>query len=118
MSDQTPDTKRPGHQTPHTMSEDFLFSPDTFSGRARLFPLPNLVMFPHVVQPLHIFEPRYREMLEDALASDRLIAMALLAPGWEDDYHGRPALYPTACLGRVTTSHRLEDGRYNLLLEG
>ena len=55
--------------------------PHDFSGTVRLFPLPNLVMFPHVVQPLHIFEPRYREMLEDALEHDRLLAMALLQPG-------------------------------------
>ncbi len=48
-------------------------------GRARLFPLPDLVMFPHVMQPLHIFEPRYREMLNEALDSDGLIAMSILA---------------------------------------
>jgi Lon protease-like protein len=84
----------------------------------RLFPLPNLVLFPHVMQPLHIFEHRYRFLLEDALATDRLIAMALLAPGWESDYDGRPPFYPMACLGRVTTYHRLEDGTYNLLLLG
>ena len=89
-----------------------------FSGRVRLFPLPNLVLFPHVMQPLHVFEPRYRCLLEDSLASDRLIAMALLAPGWENDYEGRPPLYPMACLGRVTSFHRLDDGTYNLLLLG
>ena len=70
------------------------------------------------MQPLHIFEPRYRLLLEDALAADRLIAMALLAPGWESDYEGRPPLCPMACLGRVTTYHRLEDGTYNLLVLG
>jgi ATP-dependent Lon protease len=98
--------------------EELSFAPHDFSGKVRLFPLPNLVLFPHVMQPLHIFEPRYRSLLEDALASDRLIAMALLAPGWENDYEGRPPLCPTACLGRVTTYHRLEDGTYNLLLLG
>jgi ATP-dependent Lon protease len=98
--------------------EDLSFAPQDFSGKVRLFPLPNLVLFPHVMQPLHIFEPRYRFLLEDALATDRLIAMALLAPGWESDYDGRPPLYPMACLGRVTTYHRLEDGTYNLLLLG
>ena len=89
-----------------------------FSGKVRLFPLPNLVLFPHVMQPLHIFEPRYRDLLEDALAGDRLIAMALLTPGWEKDYEGRPALYPMACLGRITTHYRLADGTYNVLLLG
>lgn len=97
---------------------DLHFNADTFCGTARLFPLPNLVLYPHVMQPLHIFEERYREMLEDALASDRLIAMALLKPGWETDYESRPPVAPYACLGKVVTHHRLEDGRYNLLLMG
>jgi Lon protease-like protein len=83
-----------------------------------LFPLPNLVMYPHVMQPLHIFEGRYREMLEDSLATDRLIAMALLEPGWETDYESRPPVARYACLGKVVTHHRLKDGRYNLLLMG
>lgn len=94
------------------------FDPAEFSGVVRLFPLPSLVVFPHVIQPLHIYEARYREMLEDALAGDHLIAMALLAPGWEKDYEGRPAVRPHACLGRVTTHVRLADGCYNLLLAG
>jgi Lon protease-like protein len=89
-----------------------------FNGTARLFPLPNLVLFPHVVQPLHIFEPRYRQMTRDALAGDRLIAMVLLRPGWEADYQGRPPLHPVACLGRILAEQRLDDGRYNLLLRG
>jgi Lon protease-like protein len=89
-----------------------------FSGIARLFPLPNLVQFPHVVQPLHMFEARYRRMTADALAGDRLLAMALLRPGWEADYERRPPIYPVACLGRIVLDHRLPDGRYNLLLRG
>ena len=75
-------------------------------------------MFPHVMQPLHVFEPRYRDLLEDALAGDRLIAMAMLTPGWERNYEGRPALYPMACLGRITAHFRLGDGTYNVLLLG
>lgn len=98
--------------------EDLSFDPADFQGKARLFPLPNLVLFPHVLQPLHIFEPRYRALFEAAMADDRLIAMALLAPGWEPDYEGRPAVQPFACLGRIATHQRLEDGRYNLLLQG
>ncbi|MBX9625195.1 MAG: LON peptidase substrate-binding domain-containing protein [Gemmataceae bacterium] len=89
-----------------------------FDGRARLFPLPNLVLFPHVVQGLHIFEPRYRELMADALAGDRTITMVLLRPGWEDEYDARPAVEPVACLGRVIWHERLEDGRYNLRLRG
>ena len=98
--------------------DDFTFHTDSFGGVVRLFPLPNLVMFPHVVQPLHIFEPRYREMMQDALAGDRLIAMAVLAPGWASDYEGRPPLAPVACLGRVAAHHALADGKFNLLLIG
>jgi Lon protease-like protein len=94
------------------------FSLDDFSGQARLFPLPNLVLFPHVAQPLHIFEPRYREMMADALADDRLLAMALLRPGWEEDYHKQPPIHPVVCLGRVMQEERLSDGRYHLLLHG
>ena len=99
------------------MSDD-LTALGNFKGTARLFPLPNLVLFPHVVQPLHIFEPRYRQMTRDALAADRLIAMVLLRPGWEADYQGRPPLYPVACLGRILAEQCLDDGRYNLLLRG
>lgn len=94
------------------------FSAEKFSGIARLFPLPNLVVFPHVMQPLHVFEPRYKALLEEALASDGLIAMALLAPGWEKNYEGRPLVRPTACLCKVATHHRTSDGNYNLLVLG
>jgi Lon protease-like protein len=90
----------------------------SFDGVARLFPLPNLVLFPHVVQPLHIFEPRYRQMTAHALASDRFLALALLRPGWEGAYEGNPAIHPVVCLGRIVADHLLEDGRYNLLLRG
>ncbi|HTQ39541.1 MAG TPA: LON peptidase substrate-binding domain-containing protein [Pirellulales bacterium] len=99
-------------------SDEFSFSADTFSGTARLFPLPNLVMFPHVMQPLHIFEPRYRAMLEEALAGDRLFALCLLSPGWETDYEGRPPVHPVACLCRVATHHVTEQGTYNVLVWG
>lgn len=101
-----------------SLPDDLQFDPLSFSGVVRLFPLPNLVMFPHVLQPLHVFEPRYRDMLEDALAGDRLIAMAILSPGWEKDYEGQPAVEKTACLGRIATHAQLPDGRYNLLLAG
>jgi Lon protease-like protein len=92
--------------------------PDGFSGPVRLFPLPNLVLFPQMVQPLHVFEPRYRTLFEEALATDRLMAMALLRPGWEPDYEGRPPIHAVACLGRVVTYRRLPDGRYNCLVAG
>jgi len=83
-----------------------------------LFPLPNVVLFPKAVLPLHIFEERYKTMTRDALASDRLIAMALLRPGWEKDYHSRPAIEPVVCVGRIVSWEELPDGRFNFLLQG
>ena len=97
---------------------EFDFSPEQFSGTARIFPLPNLVLFPHVIQPLHIFERRYCLMLEDALRSDQLVAMGLLEPGWENDYEGCPPIAPTLCLGRVVSVSQQPDGLYNILLAG
>lgn len=94
------------------------FDPASFSGVARLFPLPGPSLYPQVVQPLHVFEERYRELMRDALDSDGLIAMAVLRPGWETDYASRPPLEPVACLGKIVAHHRLDDGRYNLLLAG
>jgi Lon protease-like protein len=89
-----------------------------FDGVARLFPLPNLVLFPGVTQGLHIFEPRYRQMTADALAGDRLLATVLLQPGHEAEYEGRPPIFQMACLGKITESKHLENGRYNLQLQG
>ena len=83
-----------------------------------LFPLPNVVLFPNVFLPLHIFESRYREMVADALASDRMIGMVLLRPGWERNYEGRPAVYPIGCSGVITHAERLHDGRYDIVLRG
>ena len=68
--------------------------------------------------PLHIFEPRYRQMIADALSGDRIIGMVLLKPGFEDDYEGRPPIYGTGCSGLITHVERMEDGRYNLVLRG
>jgi Lon protease-like protein len=99
------------------MSDD-LSALGQFDGSTRLFPLPNLVLFPYVIQPLHIFEPRYRQMTADALAGDRLITLVLLRPGWEGDYEGRPAVHPIGCLGKIVADQRLDGGRYNLLLRG
>jgi Lon protease-like protein len=83
-----------------------------------IFPLPNVVLFPNVFLPLHIFEPRYREMVADALAGDRIIGMVLLRPGWETGYEGRPAVYSIGCAGLITFSEQHEDGRYNIVLRG
>jgi Lon protease-like protein len=83
-----------------------------------IFPLPNVVLFPNVFLPLHIFEPRYREMVADALDSDRMIGMVLLKPGWEHEYEGRPRVYPIGCSGVITHVDRQTDGRYNIVLRG
>jgi Lon protease-like protein len=83
-----------------------------------IFPLPNVVLFPNVFLPLHIFEPRYREMVADALAGDRIIGMTLLRPGWEASYEGRPAVYAIGCAGLITFSEQHDDGRYNIVLRG
>src|SRR5258705_8709852 len=81
-----------------------------------LFPLPNVVLFPNVFLPLHIFEPRYREMVADAVASDRMIGMVLLRPGWDRNYEGRPPIYPIGCSGVMTHVERLGDRRSNIVL--
>ncbi len=99
------------------MSEDQI-ALDGFDGVTRLFPLPNLVLFPHVVQGLHIFEPRYRQLVADSLAADRLISIIMLKPGWDADDDGEPTIEDVACLGRVTEFEKLPDGRFNLRLRG
>jgi Lon protease-like protein len=91
---------------------------DHFSGMARLFPLPNLVLFPNVVQPLHIFEPRYRQLMADALAGDRLIGLGLLDPTAGIQITGLPVIHPVICLGSIFREERMPDGRFNLLLQG
>ncbi len=83
-----------------------------------IFPLPSVVLFPNVFLPLHIFEPRYRQMIADALAGDRIIGMVTLQQGHEEDYEGVPPVYATGCSGLITHSERLDDGRYNIILRG
>jgi Lon protease-like protein len=87
-------------------------------GLLPLFPLPNVVLFPQMPMPLHVFEPRYRKMVTDALDSHRTIGMTLLQPGWEADYQGRPSVYGVGCAGLIEQSEPLEQGRYNILLRG
>ena len=94
------------------------FDPKGFSGVIPVFPLPNVVLFPGMFLPLHIFEPRYRAMTKDVLEGERLLAMALLKPGWQKDYEGTPAIHPIVGIGKVVEDARLDDGRYNLVLFG
>lgn len=86
--------------------------------RLPVFPLPTVVFFPKTYLPLHIFEPRYRQMVADATIGGQCIAMALLKEGWETDYHGNPAIYPILCIGRIVSVHPFSDGRSNILLQG
>jgi Lon protease-like protein len=83
-----------------------------------IFPLPNAVLFPNVFMPLHVFEPRYRAMVADALDGDRIIGMVLLRAGYEKDYEGRPSVFPVGCAGVITHSEPLADGRFNIVLKG
>ena len=89
-----------------------------FPSSLPIFPLPTVVLFPNVFLPLHIFEPRYRQMTADALAGDRLIGMVLLRPGHAADYEGRPPVYGVGCTGLITHAEKLDDGRFNLVLRG
>jgi Lon protease-like protein len=86
--------------------------------RFPLFPLPNVVFFPKMYLPLHIFEPRYRAMVADAAAGERCIGMVLLKEGWEQDYYGNPPIFEMGCVGRLVSVQPLPDGRYNILLQG
>jgi Lon protease-like protein len=97
---------------------DTFFDLSNFSGTAPVFPLPNVVLFPHQGLPLRIFEPRYRAMMADALRGEKLIAMSLFKPGWENNYEGRPDMHEMVCIGRITAEERLPSGEYNLVLAG
>ena len=81
--------------------------------RVPIFPLAGALLFPRGQLPLHIFEPRYRAMVRDALASDRLIAMVQPKNGTEP-----LALFDIGCIGEIVGSEEMEDGRYNIVLEG
>jgi len=83
-----------------------------------IFPLPEVVLFPNMERPLVIYEPRYREMVADALKGNRTIGMVRLRPGYEKDYDGRPPIDAVGCAGIIQESEQLPDGRYLILLRG
>ena len=83
-----------------------------------VFPLPNVVLFPKTYLPLHIFEPRYRQMVDDTVMGGQCIGMALLKEGWESDYYGNPPVFAMGCVGRLVSVQPLADGRSNILLQG
>lgn len=83
-----------------------------------VFPLPETQLFPHALLPLHVFEPRYRALAHDCLAGERRIAIAMLAPGFENDYEGRPPIVPICGVGEIVAHHEHPDGRYEILVRG
>lgn len=91
---------------------------EDFSGLVPLFPLSSVVFFPNTLLPLHIFEPRYKEMINSSLESEKIIGMALLKPGWESDYYRNPDVYDVIGMGRIVSSEVLEDGKINIVLYG
>ncbi len=97
----------------------FLFNPlEAYQGPLPLFPLPNVVFFPNTFLPLHIFEPRYHQMVKDTLETDGLIGMALLKPGFRDQYQESPPIYEMVCLGQIVRAEVLPENKYNIILHG
>jgi Lon protease-like protein len=83
-----------------------------------IFPLANVVLFPGIQAPLHVFEPRYRQLAEQVLAGDRCIGMVAVPPEHARDMAGDPPVYPIGCAGSIAWAQRLPDGRFNLVLIG
>jgi Lon protease-like protein len=86
--------------------------------RISIFPLSSVVLFPGVQTPLHLFEPRYRQMVDDVLAAERRIGMVLVPPEHTASMPGDPPVYPIGCAGTISQDQRLPDGRYNIVLLG
>jgi ATP-dependent Lon protease len=92
--------------------------PEGFSNQVRLFPLPNTVLFPGVVQALHIFEPRYQKMTEDSLSGDQLITMALTQLELVEKPNGDPQIAKVVCISKILSSNKMDDGNFNLFIIG
>ncbi len=90
-----------------------------FGAPKGLFPLQGTMLMPHGILPLHVFEPRYRELVKDALEGDKQFAMATFhGDQWQHEYHGRPAIRPVVCLGQIMQHAELPDGSYGIVLQG
>lgn len=84
-----------------------------------VFPLPDAILLPHAIQPLHIFEPRYRQMVDDCLGGSGQIAVASFAgPDWNAENQRPPSLRPAVCVGQIVQHESLPDGRHDILLQG
>jgi Lon protease-like protein len=99
------------------MRESSAFDPTALASLP-IFPLPNCVLLPGGLLPLHVFEPRYRELTRDCLAGHQLMGVARLRPGFEQTYYGRPPVYERFGVGKIICSEELPDGRFALLLRG
>jgi uncharacterized protein len=83
-----------------------------------IFPLSNVVLFPRVKTPLHLFEPRYRQLARHVLDGDRRIGMVVVRPEHVEEMPGNPPIFPVGVCGVITEAQRLRDGRYNIVLLG
>ncbi len=83
-----------------------------------IFPLPNVALFPGAALPLHVFEPRYRELVREALDARKILAVARLQPGFERDYEGRPPVFDVCGVGAIEEHVERDDGRFDMVLRG
>jgi len=83
-----------------------------------IFPLPNVALFPGAMLPLHVFEPRYRELVRQALDGRKLMAIARLRPGYEGNYEGRPPVHEVCGVGAIESHTERLDGRFDIALRG
>lgn len=102
----------------YSLGLGFMIDREKLQNPIFLFPLPSTVFYPSTLLPLHVFEPRYRQMVIDALESHRLIGMVLLRPGWEENYFDKPVVATVGCAGKIETTQSLPDGKFNIILKG
>ncbi|MEM7245120.1 MAG: LON peptidase substrate-binding domain-containing protein [Acidobacteriota bacterium] len=86
-------------------------------GQLALFPLEGVALFPNTMLPLHVFEPRYKTLVEDCLEHDLPMAVWQLDPEGEETPHG-PRIRNVATAGRIAVHHRHDDGRFDIVVEG
>jgi Lon protease-like protein len=96
---------------------DFVLTPSDLA-ELSIFPLPNVALFPGAALPLHVFEPRYRELTRAALDGNQVLAIARLKPGFEVDYEGRPPVFDVCGVGRIEAHQERADGRFDITLRG
>ena len=99
-------------------AEEHAYTPGTVIDELALFPLPQIVLFPGALLPLHVFEARYRAMTADILAGSRQLSVVMVTAGEPVDEHGHPPIARIAGIGEVIEHETLADGRYNILVQG